>query len=69
MIKGKEDGNIIFSARIAKEGYIAVTDNFHVQSKKLFISDEILRINDVSQENVNFVRAYAIYIPELGMST
>jgi hypothetical protein len=26
MIKGKEDGNIIFSAKIAKEGYIAVTD-------------------------------------------
>ncbi len=46
-----------------------LTDNFHVQSKKLFISDEILRINDVSQENVNFVRAYAIYIPELGIST
>lgn len=49
-----------------KKDNIAVTDNFHVQGKKLFISDEILRINDVSQENVNFVRAYAIYIPELG---
>ena len=58
MIKGKEDGNIIFSARIAKEGYIAVTGTFHVESKKLLITDEILRINDVSQENVNFVRAY-----------
>ncbi len=58
MIKGREDGNIIFSARVIKDGYVAVTGTFHVGSKKILITDEILRVNEVSQENVNFVRAY-----------
>ncbi|MGB9133099.1 MAG: hypothetical protein WCB90_10885 [Methanosarcina sp.] len=58
MIKGKEDGNIIFSAKITRDGYVAVTGNFHAGGKKLLISDETLRINDVSQENVNYVGAY-----------
>ncbi|MFZ2497483.1 hypothetical protein [Methanosarcina sp.] len=64
MIKGKEDGNIIFSAKITRDGYVAVTGNFHAGGKKLFISDETLRINDVPQENVNYVGAMAIYIQE-----
>jgi len=58
MIKRKEDGNIVFSARTTREGYVAVTGNFHVGSKKLVMSDEILRIDDIAHETVNNVRAY-----------
>jgi hypothetical protein len=58
MIKRKTDGKILFNARTTKEGYAGVTGTFYAGSKKIYVTDEVLRINDEAQENVNFDSAH-----------
>lgn len=66
MIKGKKDGKILFNARTTKEGYAAVTGTFYAGNKKIYVTDEVLRINDESQENVNFVSTHGSIYSDIG---
>ena len=54
----KEDGTVIFNARITEDGYVAVTGIFHVGSKKINITDRAVKIDDVPRQTINGVNMH-----------
>ena len=48
MLTGKEDGTVIFNARITEDGYVAVTGLFYIGGKKIHISGDTVKIDDVT---------------------
>lgn len=51
----KEDGTVIFNARITEDQYIAVTGTFYVGNKKIHITDRTVEINDMPRKSINGV--------------
>lgn len=59
----KEDGAVIFNARLTEDQYVAVTGTFYVGDKKIHITDRTVEINDVSRKSVNGVDMHdAIFV-------
>lgn len=54
-LKRKEDGTIIFNARITEDGYVAVTGTFYVGARKIHITDRKVEIDDIPRQTVNGV--------------
>jgi hypothetical protein len=49
----KEDGAVIFNARITEDGYVAVTGTFHVRGKKIYVADREVKIDDIPRQTLN----------------
>jgi hypothetical protein len=59
----KEDGTVIFNAKITEDPYVAVTGTFYAKSKKIYITDRTVEINDVSRKSINGVEMHdAIFV-------
>ena len=50
MLKKKDDGTVIFNAKITEDQYVEVTGTFYVRGKKIYISDRTVEINDVPKK-------------------
>ena len=55
---GKEDGTVIFNARITEDEYVAVTEILHIRGKKIHIADDAVRIDDVTLQTVNGIKLH-----------
>src|SRR5690606_34498431 len=53
VLKKKDDGTVIFNAKITEDQYVEVTGTFYVRGKKIYISDRTVEINDVPKKTVN----------------
>jgi len=51
----KEDGDVIFNARITEDGYVAVSGIFYVGGKKIHITDRKVEIDDMPRQTINGV--------------
>lgn len=60
MLTKKEDGTIIFNAKITENQYVEVTGTFYVGSKKIHITDHTVEINNISRKTVNGVDMHDI---------
>jgi hypothetical protein len=54
----KEDGAVIFNARITEDGYVAVTGIFHVGGKKIYVADREVKIDDTPRQTINGVNMH-----------
>lgn len=55
MLTKKDDGTVIFNAKITEDQYVEVTGTFYVRGKKIRITDRTVEINDVPKKSVNGV--------------
>lgn len=55
LLTRKEDGTVIFNAKITEEQYVEVTGTFYVGDRKIRITDRTVEINDVPKKTVNGV--------------
>jgi len=51
----KEDGTVIFNAKITEDQYVEVTGTFYAEGKKIRITDRTVEINDMPRKSVNGV--------------
>jgi len=67
----KEDGAVIFNARITEDGYVAVTGIFHVGGKKVYVADREVKIDDTPRQTINGVNMHdSIFVgtPEITLT-
>lgn len=57
----KEDGTVIFNARITEDQYIAVTGTFYVAGKKIYITDRKVEIDNVPRQTINGVNVHDVF--------
>ena len=55
LLTRKEDGTVIFNAKITEDQYVAVIGTFYVGGKKIHITDRTVEINDMARKTVNGV--------------
>lgn len=54
----KENGDVVFNARITEDGYVAVSGIFYVRGKKIHITDRKVEINDTPRQTINGVNVH-----------
>ncbi len=54
----RENGDIIFNAKITEDGYVAVSGIFYVGSKKIRVTDRTVEINDTPRQTINGVNVH-----------
>ncbi|AKB67838.1 hypothetical protein [Methanosarcina mazei] len=57
-LTGKENGDVVFNARITEDGYVAVSGTFYAEGKKIFITDRKVEINDTPRQTINGVNVH-----------
>ena len=57
-LTGKENGDVVFNARITEDGYAAVSGIFYVGGKKIHITDRKVEINDTPRQTINGVNVH-----------
>ena len=54
----RENGDVIFNAKITEDGYVAVSGIFYVGGKKIRITDRTVEINDTPKQTINGVNVH-----------
>ena len=54
----RENGDVIFNAKITEDGYVAVSGIFYVGGKKIRITDRTVEINDTPRQTINGVNVH-----------
>ena len=54
----RENGDVIFNAKITEDGYVAVSGIFYVGGKKIHITDRTVEINDTPRQTINGVNVH-----------
>lgn len=54
----RENGDVIFNAKITEDGYVAVSGIFYVGGKKIRITDRTVEINDIPKQTINGVNVH-----------
>ncbi|WP_243684358.1 hypothetical protein [Methanosarcina barkeri] len=54
----RENGDVIFNAKITEDGYAAVSGIFYVGGTKIRITDRTVEINDTPRQTVNGVNVH-----------
>ncbi len=54
----RENGDVIFNAKITEDGYVVVSGIFYVGGKKIHITDRKVEINDTPKQTVNGVNVH-----------
>jgi len=49
-LTGRENGDVIFNARVTEDGYVAVSGIFYVGGKKIHVTDRKVEINDMPRQ-------------------
>lgn len=57
-LTGRENGDIVFNARITQDGYVAVSGTFYAGGKKILITDRKVEINDTPRQTINGVNVH-----------
>lgn len=65
----KEDGQIIFNARINEDGYLAVTGVFHVNNKLIEISADTVKIDQEIRQTIKGVNVHGTFFVGIGEIT
>ena len=65
-LTGKEDGTVIFNARITEDGYVAVTGLFYIGGKKIHISDDTVKIDDVTRQTIKGMNIHDNFFVGIG---
>lgn len=68
-LKKKEDGTVIFNARITEDGYVAVTGILYIKGKKIHIADDAVKIDEVPLQTLNGVNVHHTYFIGTGEIT
>jgi hypothetical protein len=54
----RENGDVIFNAKIIEDGYVAVSGIFYVGGKKIRVTDRTVEINDIPRQTINGVNVH-----------
>jgi hypothetical protein len=54
----RENGDVVFNAKITEDGYVAVSGIFYVGGKKIHITDRKVEINDTPRQTINGVNVH-----------
>jgi len=54
----RENGDVIFNAKIIEDGYVAVSGIFYVGGKKIRVTDRAVEINDIPRQTINGVNVH-----------
>lgn len=54
----RENGDVIFNAKITEDGYVAVSGIFYAGGKKIHITDRKVEINDIPRQTINGVNVH-----------
>ncbi|AKB51648.1 hypothetical protein MSBRW_2395 [Methanosarcina barkeri str. Wiesmoor] len=54
----RDNGDVIFNAKITEDGYAAVSGIFYVGGKKIRVTDRTVEINDTPRQTVNGVNVH-----------
>lgn len=54
----RENGDVVFNAKITEDGYAAVSGIFYVGGKKIHITDRKVEINDTPRQTINGVNVH-----------
>jgi flagellar hook assembly protein FlgD len=54
----RENGDVIFNAKITEDGYVAVSGIFYIGRKKIRITDRTVEINDTPKQTINGVNVH-----------
>lgn len=57
-LTNRENGDVIFNAKITKDGYVAVSGIFYVGGKKIRVTDRTVEINDTPRQTINGVNVH-----------
>lgn len=57
-LTNRENGDVIFNAKITEDGYVAVSGIFYVGGKKIRITDRTVEINDTPRQTINGVNVH-----------
>lgn len=57
-LTGRENGDVIFNARVTEDGYVAVSGIFYVGGKKIHVTDRKVEINDMPRQTINGVNVH-----------
>ncbi|PAV14190.1 hypothetical protein ASJ81_14845 [Methanosarcina spelaei] len=58
MLTKRENGDVIFNAKIIEDGYVAVSGIFYVGGKKIRVTDRTVEINDIPRQTINGVNVH-----------
>lgn len=58
MLTKRENGDVIFNAKIIEDGYVVVSGIFYVGGKKIRVTDRTVEINDIPRQTVNGVNVH-----------
>jgi len=54
----RENGDVIFNAKITEDGYIAVSGIFYVGGKKIRVTERTVEIDDTPRQTINGVNVH-----------
>lgn len=54
----RENGDVIFNAKIIEDGYVVVSGIFYVGGKKIRVTDRAVEINDIPRQTINGVNVH-----------
>lgn len=54
----RENGDVIFNAKVTENGYIAVSGIFYVGGNKIHVTDRTVEINDIPRQTINGVNVH-----------
>ncbi|HEY3362794.1 MAG TPA: hypothetical protein VGK06_13520 [Methanosarcina sp.] len=54
----RENGDVVFNAKITEDGYVSVSGIFYVDGKKIRITDRKVEINDTPRQTINGVNVH-----------
>ena len=58
MLTKRENGDVIFNAKIIEDGYVVVSGIFYVGGKKIRVTDRAVEINDIPRQTINGVNVH-----------
>jgi len=58
MLTKRENGDVIFNAKIIEDGYVVVSGIFYVGGKKIRVTDRTVEINDIPRQTINGVNVH-----------
>ncbi len=54
----RENGDVVFNAKITEDGYVAISGIFYVGGKKIHITDSEVEIDDTPRQTINGVNVH-----------